>query len=95
MSGDKAAVCGWGSVIVGLVAAGLWIWSACVDLPTTPGAAIGGTSPDNLFNVALHKAAHLNAWAAFLTGLSVILAALERCFRLRKSEPKKPPDNQA
>jgi hypothetical protein len=34
-----AAVCGWGSIIAGFVAAVYWIWSACVNLsvPTDQG----------------------------------------------------------
>ena len=35
-----AAVCGWGSIIAGFVAAVYWIWSACVELPVAPDAVL-------------------------------------------------------
>jgi hypothetical protein len=40
---------------------------------TTSGAAIGGTSPTDPFNVALRHSALLNQWAAGTTGLSVLI----------------------
>jgi hypothetical protein len=64
------------SVLIGFVAAILWMRSASVDIPTAPGAAIGGTLPSEPFNVALQKAAVLNKWAAFATGLSTILLVI-------------------
>ena len=77
-----AAVCGWGSIIAGFVAAVYWIWSACVDLsmPTE----LGAPRCINPFIVAMHKAADLNAYAAVWTGASVLLAAVERVIRIVK-----------
>jgi hypothetical protein len=79
-----AAVCGWGSIIAGFVAAVYWIWSACVGLPVAPDAVLVQTSPDDPFNVALRHATELNAYAAVWTGVSVLLAAVERVIRIGK-----------
>jgi hypothetical protein len=59
--------------VIGLVAAVLWLWSAWADLPPAPGAAIGGTSPTDPFNIALRHVASLNGYAALATGVSVLL----------------------
>src|ERR1700722_9780695 len=61
---------------------GLWFWSASVPLPLAPGAAIGGTLPTDPFNVAMRQAASLNQWAAFVTGLAVLLTVAAECVRL-------------
>jgi hypothetical protein len=61
------------SVLIGFIAAGLWTLSASVDIPLSPGAAIGGTSPDEPFNVAMQQAAYLNKYAAFATAISTLL----------------------
>jgi hypothetical protein len=77
-----AAVCGWGSIIAGFVAAVYWIWSACVDLSMPTDSVLLDVS--NPFIVAMHKAADLNAYAAVWTGASVLLAAVERVIRIVK-----------
>ena len=64
------------SGLVGLVAAGLWFWSAAIDIPLAPGAAFGGTLPTDPFNVAIRHAANLSQWAAGMTGVSVLLMVL-------------------
>ena len=64
------------SVLTGFMASVLWMLSASVDIPTAPGAAIGGTSPNEPFNVAMQRAASLNKWAAFATGLSTLLLVI-------------------
>jgi hypothetical protein len=64
------------SVLIGFVAAVLWMLSASVDIPLSPGAAIGVTSPREPFNVAMQKAAFLNKRAAFATGLSTLLLVI-------------------
>jgi hypothetical protein len=61
-----------------VVAAVYWIWSACVELPVAPDAVLVQTAPDDPFNVALRHATELNAYAAVWTGVSVLLAAVER-----------------
>lgn len=61
------------SILVGVLAAVLWMLSASVDIPLAPGAAIGGTSPDDPFNVAMREAATLNKYAAFATAISTLL----------------------
>ena len=63
------------SVVAGLVAALLW-WKASGEVPLAPGAAIGGTLPDDPFNVALRQSAALNQWAALSTAASVFLMAI-------------------
>ena len=64
------------SVVIGFVAAVLWMRSASVDIPLSPGAAIGGTSPKEPFNVAMQNAAYWNKCAAFATGLSTALLVI-------------------
>ncbi|HZZ26271.1 MAG TPA: hypothetical protein VFE60_28610, partial [Roseiarcus sp.] len=61
------------SALVGLMAAYFWFRSASVDIPLAPGAAIGATSPDNPFNVALGAAAIWNFRAALTTAISLLL----------------------
>jgi hypothetical protein len=61
----------------GIAAAILWFILAWNPPSPAPGAAIGGTSPDDPFNVAMRQSAELNAEAAGLTGLSVLLGPLE------------------
>jgi hypothetical protein len=75
-----AAVCGGGSIIVAFAAAFFWIWSSLVDLSVPVDAVL--LDQTNPFIVAVHKAADLNAWAAGLTGVSVLLAAVERAIRI-------------
>jgi hypothetical protein len=75
-----AEVCGWGSILVGLVAAGFWVWSALVDISVPIDAVL--LDQTNPFIVALHRAARLNAWAAGWTAASVALAAIERAIRI-------------
>jgi hypothetical protein len=67
------------SGLMGLVAAVLWFTSASVTIPLAPGAAFGGTSPTDPFNVALRHSAHLNQWAAGATGASVLLMVVADC----------------
>lgn len=64
------------SGVIGLIAAVLWFMSAFGKIPPAPGAAIGGTSPADPFNVALRHSAQLNEWAALATGVSVLLMVL-------------------
>jgi hypothetical protein len=73
------------SGLIGLVAALFWFLSAAVDPPTAPGAAFGGTSPIDPFNVALRDAAHWNRWAAAATGVSVLLLVVAECMDLWNS----------
>jgi hypothetical protein len=64
------------SIVAGLFAAGFWFMSASVRIPLAPGAALGGTSPMDPFNVAIRHAAILNQWAAGLTCLSITATVL-------------------
>jgi hypothetical protein len=73
---------GWLSVAAGGAAAGLWIWSALVDISVPEDAVLLDAS--NPFIVALHYAAKLNAWAAALTAASALLAAVERGIHIVK-----------
>ena len=73
-----AAWCGWLSILCGLGAAGLWIWSATVRMPLMPGAYFGNVAPNDPFYVAFLHAGALNAAAATTTAVSVALAAVER-----------------
>jgi hypothetical protein len=77
-----ATTCDLMAIIFATAAAILWFWSATVELPLAPGAVLDGTTPDHPFNIALHHAAYLNALAAFLTGVSVGLMAIERGIRI-------------
>lgn len=61
---------------IGLIAAWFWIASAMVEIPAAPGAAFGGTSPEDPFNIAIRYAAQLNQWAALLTGVSTALLVI-------------------
>jgi hypothetical protein len=72
------------SVVVGFIAALCWINSSLVPIPNLPAAAIGGTDPSDPFNVALRDAAWWNQWAAFLTGVAVLLMAVVEALGLRK-----------
>ena len=63
----------WMSVATAAVAAVLWFMSASVHIPLLSGGAIGSTSPDDPFNVAIHQSAWWNLYAALATGLSVAL----------------------
>ena len=69
----------------GFAAAILWFMSAAGKLPLAPGAAIGGTSPTDPFNLALRHAAVLNQWAAGVTGVSVLFLALAEGNELRRA----------
>lgn len=71
------------SGLIGIAAAVLWFMSAAGKLPLAPGAAIGGTSPTDPFNVALHHSALLNQWAAGTTGISVLLMVAAEFMGLR------------
>jgi hypothetical protein len=71
------------SGLIGIAAAVLWFMSASKQLPLVPGAAIGGTSPTDPFNVALRHSALLNQWAAGATGLSVLLMVAAEFMGLR------------
>jgi hypothetical protein len=73
------------SIIAGFAAAILWFMSAAGKLPLAPGAAIGGTSPTDPFNLALRHAAVLNQWAAGVTGVSVLFLALAEGNELRRA----------
>jgi hypothetical protein len=64
------------SVAFGILAALFWLRSAFVQIPLLPGAAIGGTLPEDAFNVALHDAARWNFLAAAATAISVLLPAV-------------------
>ena len=59
----------------GLVAAYFWLVSAWGDVPPAPGAAFGGTSPTEPFNMAMQHSAAMNRYAAILTGISVLILA--------------------
>jgi uncharacterized membrane protein len=61
------------SIVIGVVAAVLWMFSASVDIPLAPGAAIGGTLPSDPFNIAMREAASLNKYAALATAISTSL----------------------
>lgn len=84
------------SGLTGIAAAGLWFIASSEEIPLAPGAAIGGTLPTEPFNVALRHSAHLNQWAALVTGVSVILMALAELWSLwiNRSEGKSPPPRQ-
>ena len=69
------------SVVLGGLAAAFWLLSALVPIPLLPGAALGGTSPGEPFNVALHDAARWNFWAAAATALSVLLLTVAEAVR--------------
>jgi hypothetical protein len=62
------------SIILSLVAAGLWGWSAVANLPVISGTY---TDIDNLgaFYVAMKKVARLNAGAAICTFASAVAQA--------------------
>jgi hypothetical protein len=83
-----AGVCGVLSIVAASAAAGLWAWSALVDISVPTDAVLLDAS--NPLIVALHHAANLNAGAAGLTGASVLLAVVERVIRWRVSEAKYP-----
>lgn len=61
------------SIIAALVAAGLWFGSARVKIPIP---TFDGMGPDGDFLKALNRSAHLNKWAAGVTGGSVLLQLL-------------------
>ena len=65
---------------VGLIAAGIWFSSAITPIPDLPGAAMGSTAPSAPFNVLMHQAALLNAWAAGMTAVSIVFAAVSEFF---------------
>ena len=76
----------WIYIAAGFAAAIVWLVSAVEPLPLAPGAAFGGTSPTDPFNVALHHSAWLDMVAAGLTGVSVLFFALaEGCKELSRS----------
>jgi hypothetical protein len=64
------------SGLIGFYAAYLWFQSAALPLPLAPGAAFGGTSPSDPFNVALHQSALLNQQAATETAVAIILQVI-------------------
>ena len=74
----------WLSIIVGLVAAVLWLWSALVRIPNRilridAGFVSGGKDADDdldLLTKGLARQGRLSAWAAAATGLSVLLQAV-------------------
>jgi hypothetical protein len=66
------------SAMSGIVASGLWAWSAMVKQPSfevlaTFVADETGVAPSNRY---LKKVSKLNAWAAGVTGISVLLGAV-------------------
>ena len=74
------------SVLAAGVAAYMWFRSAAVPFPLLSGAAIGGTSPADPFNIAVKHSGFWNERAAVVTGLSVLLSgAAEGLALLRTS----------
>jgi hypothetical protein len=74
------AVCGWGSIIAGFVAAVYWIWSACVGLPVAPDAVFIQTSPNDPFNVALRRSpTSCDGIECLCRGLDRRVSAAGRC----------------
>jgi hypothetical protein len=66
------------SAVSGIVASGLWAWSAMLKQPSfeilaTFVADETGVAPSNRY---LKKVSTLNAWAAGVTGVSVLLGAI-------------------
>jgi hypothetical protein len=72
------------AVLVGLAAAFFWVESSLVPIPLLPGAAIGGTLPEEPYNVAVRVAGWWNQWAALLTALSVALTAIAEGLGVRR-----------
>jgi hypothetical protein len=66
------------SALSGILASGLWAWSAMVKQPSFEILATfvpdeTGVAPSNRY---LKKVSALNAWAAGMTGVSVLLGAI-------------------
>jgi hypothetical protein len=64
--------------LVSLAAAVLWWRSASVNIPVP---TFDGLGPHGNFMNALNRSAHLNAWAAGTTGVSVALSFLREAFQ--------------
>ncbi len=64
--------------LVSVAAALLWWWSAAVPIPV---ATFDGLGPRGEFMNALNRSAHLNAWAASTTGVSVALSFVRELLR--------------
>jgi hypothetical protein len=75
------------SALVGLVAAYFWFRSASVHIPLLPGGAIGFTSPNDPFNVALGDAAIWNFRAALTTAISVFLLVVAELWSVARQPP--------
>lgn len=73
--------CVFAAFAMGLAAAGLWFWSASVNIPVP---TFDGLGPHGDFVEALNWSARLNKWAAFTTGLSVLFAAFAQGLQGRR-----------
>lgn len=61
------------SIVLALVSAGLWFWSASLK-PVFPMAYLSGPPKDVADRIVF--GGKLNAWAAGTTGLSILLGAI-------------------
>ena len=65
------------SIVAGLVAAGLWLWSAKIKVPTVLSALMGGGIaglPE--MRDGFERVAKFNRWAASATAVAAFLQAL-------------------